>query len=51
LLLVSLFGEKTFFNAADESINLSIDIFWILHISEISCIGEVWHCPSQLVTC
>jgi hypothetical protein len=27
LLLVSLFGEKTFFNAAEESINLSVDMF------------------------
>ena len=27
LLLVSLFGEKTFFNTAEESLNLIVDIF------------------------
>jgi hypothetical protein len=51
LLLVSLFEEKTFFNTEEESLNLSVDIFGILHIIELSCIGEVWHCPVQLVTC
>jgi hypothetical protein len=37
LLLVSLFEEKTFFNTEEESLNLSVDIFGILHIIELSC--------------